>query len=182
MKTLIIYKSNTGFTKQYAEFIKERIADAKLIDIRHLKKNDIKESDFIFYGGPLRNNVILGLNKFLKHHKLFENKDIFIFGVGIQPVDNDKRENVINANGLSFYHVRLYLFTGGMDFTKMSKFKKKIFKFGIEQAASKGELPNGATAAQAEMMLERRIDMVSRSQIDKMMSVYTILLGRKINS
>ena len=79
MKTLIIYKSETGFTKRYAEMIEHRTSDSTLVELKKLKKKDIKEADFIFYGGPLHNNVIIGLSKFLKHHKLFDGKDIFIF-------------------------------------------------------------------------------------------------------
>ena len=66
MKTLLIYKSETGFTKAYADMIKARIHDLTVVDLKHFKRKMVKENDIIFYGGPLRNNVIVGLNKFLK--------------------------------------------------------------------------------------------------------------------
>ena len=181
MKTLIIYKSETGFTKRYAEMIEHRTSDSTLVELKKLKKKDIKEADFIFYGGPIHNNVIKGLSKFLKHHKLFDGKDIFIFGVGLEPASSDKRENVINANGLSFYHVRLYLLTGGLDFTKMSKFKKKIISLGLKAAAQKGDLPMNADPSQLSSLLDRRIDMVSSDQIEKMINVYNLVVAKRMN-
>lgn len=109
MKTLIVYKSNTGFTKEYVDMIKKRIVDATVVEIKKLNSKLIKQHDIIFYGGPLRNNVILGLNKFLKYNDKFGDKDIFIFATGIQPIDNEKKGLVIDTNHLDLYHVRLYL-------------------------------------------------------------------------
>ena len=93
MKTLLIYKSETGFTKAYADMIKARIPDLTAVDLKHFKKKMVKENDIIFYGGPLRNNVIVGLSKFLKANDLFDKKDVFVFATGIQPIDEDKKEN-----------------------------------------------------------------------------------------
>ena len=128
MSNLIVYKSNTGFTKSYVDMLERRVLPCEVVEISKLKKEQLKEAEYIFYGGPLKNNVIEGLDKFLKHYKLFEDKNVFIFCTGIQPIDQEKKENVITANGLEFYHVRLYLLPGGMDFSKMSPLKQKMIK------------------------------------------------------
>ena len=65
MKNLIIYKSNTGFTKEYAEMLARRIVPSEIIDIKKINKKKLKEADKIFFGVHIRNKVILGLNKFL---------------------------------------------------------------------------------------------------------------------
>ena len=38
MKTLLIYKSETGFTKAYADMIKARIPDLTVVDLKHFKR------------------------------------------------------------------------------------------------------------------------------------------------
>ena len=50
MRQIVIYQSSTGFTKQYAKWIAERLqCEAK--DIKQIKKNEISEYDRIVYGG-----------------------------------------------------------------------------------------------------------------------------------
>ena len=43
MKTLLIYKSETGFTKAYADMIKARIPDLTVVDLKHFKKKMVKK-------------------------------------------------------------------------------------------------------------------------------------------
>ena len=83
MKTIIYYKSNTGFTKEYVDLLAPRIECDEVHEIKKIKNKDIKDADNIVFMGPLRNNVIVGLNKFLKRYEKIENKNIFIFAVGI---------------------------------------------------------------------------------------------------
>lgn len=175
MKTLIVYKSNTGFTKEYVDMIKKRIVDATVVEIKKLNSKLIKQHDIIFYGGPLRNNVILGLNKFLKYNDKFGDKDIFIFATGIQPIDNEKKELVIDTNHLDLYHVRLYLLPGGLDISKMSKFQQKMIKFGLKMAEKSGNMPGGIDSSMIESRLNTPLNLVSPLSIERMMEVYTLV-------
>lgn len=174
MKNLIIYKSKTGFTKEYAEMLERRIT-GEIVEISKLKSKDIVESDNIFYGGPLRNNVILGLDKFLKHHKQFQEKNVFIFGVGIEPSSDEKRSNVICANGLDLYHVRLYLLQGGLDFSKLKFPMKQFLKFGMKSASKKEEINEELI----NQRLENPINFVNSSNLDRMVDVYRRVIIKK---
>ena len=179
MANLIVYKSNTGFTKQYVDSLERRVLPCEVVEVSKLKKDHIKKADAIFYGGPLKNNVIEGVDKLLKHHKLFGDKDVFIFCTGIQPLDDDKRTNVINANGLSFYHVRLYIYPGGMDISKMSPLKQKIMKLGMKKAMSSGQVPEGVTEEMIEQRLSSPINLVRTEEMDRMIDVYHMSKLRK---
>lgn len=174
MKNLIIYKSNTGHTKEYSEMLERRIG-GKLICIDQLKKNDIKEADNIFYGGPLRNNVILGLKKFLKYYELFESKNIFIYAVGMEPYSEDKKENVIAANGLDLYHVRLYFLQGGMDLSKMKFPMRQLLLFGLKRSVKK----EGISEDLLEQRINNPINMVNSSNLDLMIDIYRRVIIRK---
>ena len=174
MKNLIIYKSNTGHTKEYSEMLERRIS-GKLISIDNLKKNDIKEADNIFYGGPLRNNVILGLKKFLKYYKLFESKNIFIYAVGMEPYSEDKKENVIASNGLDLYHVRLYFLQGGMDLSKMKFPMRQLLLYGLKRSLKK----EGLSEDLLEQRINNPINMVNSSNLDHMIDIYRRVIIRK---
>ena len=174
MKNLIIYKSNTGHTKEYSEMLERRIS-GKLISIDNLKKNDIKEADNIFYGGPLRNNVILGLKKFLKYYKLFESKNVFIYAVGMEPYSEDKKENVIASNGLDLYHVRLYFLQGGMDLSKMKFPMRQLLLYGLKRSLKK----EGLSEDLLEQRINNPINMVNSPNLDHMIDIYHRVIIRK---
>ena len=182
MSNLIVYKSNTGFTKSYVDMLERRVLPCEVVEISKLKKEQLKEAEYIFYGGPLKNNVIEGLDKFLKHYKLFEDKNVFIFCTGIQPIDQEKKENVITANGLEFYHIRLYLLPGGMDFSKMSPLKQKMIKFGLKAAAKSGKMPAGVSPEMIESRLTTPINLVNSNALDRMVEVYHMCKLRPKNN
>ena len=174
MNNLIVYKSNTGFTKEYAEMLERRIgADIKPLSKFH--RSDLKEPTNIFFGGPLRNNVILGLDKFLKHYSKMEGKNIFIFAVGIEPLTDDKKDNVITANGLDLYHVRLYFLQGGMDISKMGFFQRKMMTMGLKMASEK----EGISADLINQRFSTPISYVNSSNLDRLVDVYRrVNIGR----
>lgn len=181
MKTLVVYLSETGFTKQYVDMLTSKLVNPEIVEIKDLKKSMIKEADIIFYGGPLRNNVIRGLDKFLKFHELFDGKEVLIFATGIQPIDDDKKQNVIDSNGLNLYHVRLYLLPGGLDISKMGAMKQKMIKFGLKQAFKSGKMPEGVTEEMIEQRFAYPINLVTPNAIERMIYVYNVLVSRRSN-
>lgn len=168
MENLIVYKSETGFTKKYVDSLERRLPDSQVVEVKKFKAKMTKDVDFIFFGGPLRNSKILGLDKFLKHYEKFKDKNIFIFCTGIEPINDEKKDSVITANALNYYHVRLYLLPGGMDYSKMSKVMQKMVKIGLEAAAKKQNLP----LEQIQGRLTTPIDLTDISKLDRMLDVY----------
>ena len=165
MKTIIIYKSNTGFTKQYAELLVPRIEAEGMYPIKNISKKLLKDKKNIVFMGPLRNNVILGLKKFLKYYKRdLKDKNIFIFANGIQPYSDEKKENVIMSNNLDEYHVRLYFVKGGMSIKKMGFFQRKMLTLGIKNAMKENP--------QAGFILNQDVNMVEGKELDQMVNVY----------
>ena len=164
MKTIIYYKTNTGFTYNYVELLKPRIECEKDLEIKKLKKADILANDNIIFMGPLRNNVILGLNKFFKKYKNMKDKNVFIFAVGMEPITGDKKDNIIMANALQDYHVRLYLLPGGFDLSRMKPFKRWIFRIGIKIASKSNP--------ELRMISDRNLNLVDGRNLDNMVEVY----------
>ena len=63
MKILVSYKSKTGFTKRYAEWISEEL-EADLTDVKDIK--DVSEYDLVIYGGWILGGLINGFNDIKK--------------------------------------------------------------------------------------------------------------------
>lgn len=164
MKTIIYYKTNTGFTYDYVELLKPRIECEKDFNIKKINKKDIQENKNIIFMGPLRNNVILGLNKFFKKYKFMKNKNIFIFAIGMEPISQDKKDNVIMANALQDYHIRLYLLPGGFDLSRMKPFRRWFFRQGIKIASK--------SHPELSMISGRTINMIEGRNLDNMVEIY----------
>lgn len=176
MSCIIIYHSECGHTKRYAEYLNMRIAADKLISLDQFKFKDILNYDNIIYAGNIKNNVIVGLNKLLKKYKKIKDKNIFVIGVGLLNItamnngnDTFNRDIIIISNSLDDKHVRLYLLPGGFNINKFSKFKGKIIKRMLK-FASKDK--SGGEKASIDMLLNNGIDLVDINNLDKIVSVY----------
>ena len=168
MKTLIFYTTKTGFTKQYVDMLERRLTDVEVYPLKQISKKLLQGADIIFYGAPIRATSIRGIKKFLKHYKYIKEKDIFIFGVSPEPIDEDKRENIITANNLDEYHIRLYTLQGGFDFSKYNFFMRKAIEAGLRAEAKK----QGLDEAMIKQRLSQPISFVSSSNLDRMVQVY----------
>ena len=168
MKNIIFYKSNTGFTKQYVDMLQNRIVPLEVYKVEKINKKLLEGADNVFFAGPLRNNVILGLSKFLKKYKYMKDKNIYVIATGIQPPDDEKRDLVITTNSLDEYHVRLFLRLGGLDITKMKPLTKMMMKLSIKMAIKKDP-------SQKEMLEQRlngSLNFVSNSNLDRLVDIY----------
>lgn len=168
MKNIIFYKSNTGFTKQYVDMLQNRIVPLEVYKVEKINKKLLEGADNVFFAGPLRNNVILGLSKFLKKYKYMKDKNIYVIATGIQPPDDEKRDLVITTNSLDEYHVRLFLLLGGLDIKKMKPLTKMMMKLSIKMAIKKDP-------SQKEMLEQRlngSLNFVSNSNLDRLVDIY----------
>ena len=168
MKNIIFYKSNTGFAKQYVDMLQNRIVPLEVYKVEKINKKLLEGADNVFFAGPLRNNVILGLSKFLKKYKYMKDKNIYVIATGIQPPDDEKRDLVITTNSLDEYHVRLFLLLGGLDINKMKPLTKMMMKISIKMAIKKDP-------SQKEMLEQRlngSLNFVSNSNLDRLVDIY----------
>lgn len=165
MKYIIFYKSKTGNSKRYAEFLKTRIS-GDMFDISKISNSLIKEYDSIFFVSSIKGNKISKIKKFLKYYKHMKNKDVFIMANGISTIqpDSDLRDTLIDMNELFDKHIRFYLLPGGFNFKLLNKFEQMIFKqiANMNKKDSNGSL---------NMLLTTPIDMVTPQNLDKIVSV-----------
>src|SRR5690242_18554114 len=90
MKSIVIYKSKTGYTKKYAEWIAEELS-ADIFELSKIDLNILDSYDTIIYGGSLYAVGIIGLKVILKEINKLKDKKLVVFATGASP----KRENVM---------------------------------------------------------------------------------------
>ena len=134
MKSIIIYSSQTGFTKRYAEWLAQEL-EADVITIAEAKKQGngyFEEADEIIYGGWAMGGKIVNSEWFTQRIPAWKGKKLVLFCVGASP--NEIPEVVVALhNALTDEerkYARAFYCQGGISYEKMklpSKLAMKAF-------------------------------------------------------
>lgn len=119
MKILVTYKSKTGFTKKYAEWIAEELG-CETKDIKTITSKDAAEYDLIIHGGWILGGIINGYSII----NSFSPKRLIVFGVGFTPKAKVDSKKMAEENKLG--DTPLYYFEGGTNPPKMGFIGRKI--------------------------------------------------------
>ncbi|MDE6202137.1 MAG: flavodoxin, partial [Lachnospiraceae bacterium] len=87
MKTIVIYNSQTGFTKRYAGGIAEA-AGADCMELQAVKKKNMEAYEAVIFGGWARAGGISGINWFKSNMDKWADKKLLVFCVGASPIDS----------------------------------------------------------------------------------------------
>ncbi len=136
MKTLIVYTSQTGFTRKYSRGVYEGLNKklnselSELLTIKEAKRKKtsyFERFDAIIYGGWSMAGKVVKSKWFLKKAPKWNSKKLVMFCVGASPTDNPDLEGYLN-NVLSVEekkYIKLFYCPGGLNYNKM-KFRHKI--------------------------------------------------------
>lgn len=134
MKTLIIYTSQTGFTKRYAHWIADKMS-GDIIELKEAQKKSadyFKDYDAICYGGwAMAGNLVKG-KWFLEKAANWKGKRLAVFCVGGSPNDNPDVE-VFLQNMLTDEqrgYIKAFYCQGGFNYDNMkapSRIAMKMF-------------------------------------------------------
>ncbi len=135
MKILIIYKSITGFTKQYATWLSREL-NCELEEIRNLKKISFNNYDLIIFGTRIHAGRIDGLNKI---KKLNLDSKLIIFTTGATPKETNSIKEVwhhnLTTNELQV--IKHFYFPAGINYEKMPLLDKMLMKFATSMLEKK---------------------------------------------
>lgn len=127
MNTVVLYKSETGFTKKYAEWIAEELR-ADIFDESKVKPDILDGYDTVIFGGFLHASGISGIKFIKQNFDKLKGKKIVIFATGASPSREGVIDDVVNANftpeemkGLRFFYLR-----GGFDYSRLGLFDKLL--------------------------------------------------------
>lgn len=88
MKTLIVYKSQHGATKQYAEWIHEEVKDSDLFEADYFNTSNINKYSNIIIGSSVYGGQMASLPFLTANFDNIKDKKIFFFTVGLIPASN----------------------------------------------------------------------------------------------
>lgn len=122
-----MYESQTGSTKQYAEWIARQI-DAQLIALNECTVSILQEADLIVFGGSVHSGSINGKRKFSKIAKKATADNLIYFGVGIRPSTPRTLELIRHSNLDSNSDVPLFYFRGKFDPDALNQSDKTMIR------------------------------------------------------
>lgn len=146
MKTLVIYTSQTGFTKKYAEWIAGKTG-ADILELKEAQKKAdgfFDEYQAIVYGGWIMAGSTVKVKWFLNKAASWKDKKLAVFSVGGSPVDNPDVEVTLQKmlSDEQRKYIRPFYCQGGFNYEKMngpSRLAMKMFVSALKKKKDQTE-------------------------------------------
>lgn len=140
MKTLIIYTSQTGFTKKYSEWLADRM-QADLFDLKDVQKKDasfFEAYETIVYAGWCMAGTVVKVKWFLEKASAWKNKRLAVVCVGGCPNDAPETQTFLQQmlTDEQKQYIKGFYCQGGFDYDKMkgpSKLAMKMFASALKK-------------------------------------------------
>ena len=140
MKTLIIYTSQTGFTKKYSEWLAQKTG-GDLMDLKEAqKKDDIFFAGYeaIVYGGWVMAASVVKIKWFLNKAASWKGKKLAVFCVGGSPNDNPDIEGMLKnmMTDEQREYIKAFYCQGGFNYERMnapSRLAMKMFVSALKK-------------------------------------------------
>lgn len=161
-KVLMVYKSKTGFTKKYVDWIIEEFP-CKTCTLEKMKQIGFEDYDVIIYGAGMHAGHIRGLKKFKKYIN-FQKTQVIVFATGAAPNTNEivakiKENNFIeNPAGIEFFY-----FESGINYEKMAIIDKiimRVYSKILKWKTKKSEIEEGTSTALLKSYDNSNIDNI----------------------
>ena len=168
MKTLIVYTSQTGFTKRYADWLAEEL-QADVMTLEEAKKQDTQyfdTADVIIYGGWAMGGKIVNCEWFTQRIPDWKEKKLVLFCVGASPNENPEVDVALH-NALTDEerkYANAFYCQGGISYEKM----KLPMKLAMKAFASMVRKKKDATEQEKIMgeMLSKSYDIADKMYIN----------------
>ena len=174
MNSIIVYGSNYGTTKQYANELSRR-TNMKVISFKKVNQQ-INDYDNIIYLGALYAGGVLGMSKTLKKLNNILNKKIIIVTVGLSdPTDEVNKNNIRNniKNQISrevFEKAKIFHLRGGIDYSELNFAHKTMMKLLYNAVKN---LPKEKLTAEDRAMIEtynKKVNFIDFSSLDEIIN------------
>jgi menaquinone-dependent protoporphyrinogen IX oxidase len=127
MKTIVVYKSKSGFAKKYAEWIAEELS-AGLIEASKVTVESLSAYDTVIYGGGLYVGGINGVKLITQNLDKLKGKKVVVFASGASPAREEAINEVRNKNFTpeQQQRIRFFYLRGGFDYSKLQPLDKVL--------------------------------------------------------
>ena len=162
-KTIVLYRSKTGFSKRYAEWIAEDLG-CESRPIKSVKLDDLKDYKLIIFGAGVYAGMISGLGKIKNWMEKSPQKTWIVFATGATPHEEGHEEMLFKTNfrkGES-RPAHFYYFLSGINYETMGFFNRVLMKLFSGMAAKK----KGTTQTAKQIS----VDLANRHYIADLLS------------
>ena len=164
-KILIVYKSVTGFTKEYAEMIAQEI-DCTLMDFKKVTAETMSRFDTVIFGGRIHAGMVDGLKRAKKLFLQSKASQLIVYTTGATPNESKAVIDEMWKNNLSpseLLEIPHFYFQGGLRYEKMplpDKLMMKMFCMMMKKKKDKNDLEK-----QFEKFITSSYDISSKTYI-----------------
>jgi menaquinone-dependent protoporphyrinogen IX oxidase len=127
MKTIVVYRSKSGFVKKYAEWIAAELS-ADLLEASRVTIHQLMAYDTVIYGGGLYAVGINGVKLITQNLDKLNGKKVIVFASGATPPREEALTEVRNKNFSpeELKRIRFFYFRGGFDYHKLKPVDKML--------------------------------------------------------
>ncbi len=140
MKAAVIYFSQTGFTKKYAEWLSEAMG-ADCLELRIAKKRNLDSYDTIVFGSWACAGRIRKIAWFKSHMEKWSGKRLAVFCTGGSPAESPEIAAFLRSNFSEAEREKVSVFycPGGFNYEKMPMGSRMMIKTFQKMVSAKKE-------------------------------------------
>lgn len=155
MNAVIVYASQTGFTKKYAQWLSERI-DAEAMDIKEAESKGAEyfdKYDAIVFGGWANAGKVVKSNWFTANMSRWKGKKLAIYCVGASPNDGSHVDEMMGRvlDAEQSKYAKAFYCQGGLSYEKLSLGSRLAMK-AYAALVKRSKTDNEADKRMAEMI------------------------------
>jgi len=138
MRTLILYKSKHGATREYVQYLHQEIKDSFICYINDFKIENLKEYEYVIIGCPTYIGQVDAYTYLVNHWEYFKNKKVFVFTVGLK--DPNDRSSIESYNRIPpniRKKIQYRKLPGRIDYQQLNLLEKLILKMVNVKAPDK---------------------------------------------
>ncbi len=136
---LVIYRSQYGSTKQYAQWLATSL-QANLLEAAAVQPKDLTNHQIILFGGGLYAGKINGLRLITENMIRLQGKAVIVFAVGISDPSVPGRSQQLlekNFSPAQQGQIRFFQLRGDLDYTKLKALHRLMMAMLKRQTAKK---------------------------------------------
>ena len=170
-KTVVVYNSKYGYTKQYAQWLAEEL-NADIFDGKELKENVLNNYSTILFGSSLYAGTNKAASLIAKHFEQIRDKKVVLFTCGIADVSEELNITKINKDldkvltpeiraEIKIFHLR-----GGIDYRNLTFLHKLMMKVPRSQILKK---PENERTEEERVFLEtygQKVDFTDKKMLE----------------
>lgn len=166
-KVIVIYKSNTGFTEKYANWIAEEL-NCHAVSLEKISLSKIAQYEIVIFGGGIHAGTVNGI-RFVKNNlSPFHNKKIIVFATGATPPIPEEIERFRITNIPTDVDIAFFYFQSGMNYANMrgtDKMLMGLLKTFLKLKKNKSDVEQGTEDA-----IQNSYDYSNRIQIEPLIN------------